>query len=1202
VSLRFKLLLPLAAFLICSILFLHFIWLPQFIIFEKKELLLHERDDIEFLALSLLPDILVGDLAKIHETLDEFITKRENWQEIEMEDSYGMGLYPIDPSDRFGSGSTYIENYSLLYQEKLIAKIRVAMQFESLIKKRVQKIRILEFALLVILAVVALISILFQELLIRRPLNELAEASGKIAAGDFQVKLPPASNDEIGRFSLAFDNMRKNLQTREGELASSEKWLAAIIENTIDSIITIDTRGKIKSANPATRNIFGYRQDELLGNNISVLMPESHQSLHHSYISNYMRTGVSKIIGKGREVSGRRKDGSIFTMDLSISEMYLNNDHIFLGLIRDITERKQREEILVKFKKAVITAGHAVIITDLDGIIEFVNPAFEITTGYTKEEAIGHGINILKSGAMPASYYEQLWKTILRGEKWDGDVINRRKDGQHYNAHHTIASFPDEKGNIKGFVGIQMDITEQYHAREELLKAKETAEVATKAKSDFLANMSHEIRTPMSAIIGMSHLLNQTRLDSRQQDYLGKIDVSARSLLDIINDILDFSKIEAGMLELEQIDFRLDTVLEKLANIVSILAEEKRLDVFFSTEPELPEILVGDPLRLGQVLLNLVNNAIKFTEKGQIVLQVTWSGESKPGKSCCLKFTIQDTGIGMSTEQAKTLFAPFTQADISSTRTYGGTGLGLAICSQLVQLMGGEISVESTPGKGSIFSFTAGFDHRQSEKDDKNAWWKEFQGTPVLVVDNKPIARRILRTDLELFSFQVTEAASGEDALVQIMRAEKESFAFRAIFIDMHMSSGMDGLATAQKIKINTALKSSPSIIMVTTLGESRFWDQARAAGVDNFMTKPFYRHRLEETLMRVFNCIPASEDRRQKDRHSEFLEIGSIGGARVLLVEDQPINRQVAKEILEGAGLVVEIAENGVEAVERVTGDGETLELVLMDIHMPIMDGYKASQLIRNHEEFQDLPIIALTASVMADDQEKCIRAGMNGCLAKPIDVAKVYDTLLKWIPARQKSKILPQKNIPGLVLDQIDPELEKQLPNFDVAAALERLNGNTTLFRQLLDNLSAESVQRSREIRSALEKEQWETAQRLAHSLKGLAGNLGATAVFHAASELESALKNGKKHVSTKLFSTLDTALAEAAASINALQSRQPAAKDEECSENPPKNPIIGTRVKTQLELKQQRDILQDRNNTLKELNELKNHNKPQIAGENG
>ncbi|MFK5952879.1 MAG: response regulator [Desulfobacterium sp.] len=885
-SLRFKFLLPFALFLAGSLFFLHFFWLPRFIVFEQEELKHHEQEDIAFFALSMLPDILVGDLAKIHETLDGFLAKREYWQEIVMEDSAGRTIYPIDPAGNFGAGSTHIESHSILFQEKLIAQVRVAMRFDTLLEEKIIKIHMLEFSLVGILAVVALISIFFQELFILSPLKKLAEASTKIAAGSFNVKLPSVSGDEIGHFNMAFDEMRKNLQTREEELAGSQKRLAAIIENTVDSIVTINTKGEIESANRATVDIFGYTQEELQGQNVSMLMPEPDHSLHDSYLNNYMSTGTSKLIGIGREVLGRHRDGSIFPIDLAVNEVHIDNQIIFLGLIRDITERKQ--------------------------------------------------------------------------------------------------------------------------AHEELLQAKEAAEVAGKAKSNFLANMSHEIRTPMNAIIGMSHLLDQTQLDSRQQDYLDKIDSSSHSLLNIINDILDFSKIEAGLLEMEKIDFHLDTVLENLANLVSLLAEEKELDVFFSTEPGLPEVLVGDPLRLGQILLNLVNNAIKFTEQGEIVLRVTQSGKSQPEESCCLQFIVEDTGIGMSPEQAETLFKPFTQVDVSITRRYGGTGLGLAISKQLIQLIGGEISVESTPGKGSIFSFTAYFGHKQYEKDDMDVWWKDFQDTSILVANTTPTGREILRTDLEFFSFQVTEASSGEDALAQITRAENDNSPFGAIFIDMRMGD-MNGLETARKIKNIASSPKSPVIMMASNFEKNKFWDQARAAGVDNLITKPFHRGLLKETLMRVFNGMPSSEDHKRKYRHRELPELDSISGARVLLVEDNPINQLVAKKILENAGLVVEVAENGVLAVERVTGDGEAIELVLMDIHMPEMDGHKASRLIRSHEKFTDLPIIALTANVMSDDQEKYMSSGMNACLAKPIDVAKLHNTLLQWIPPRQQNETRP-------------------------------------------------------------------------------------------------------------------------------------------------------------------------------------------------
>ncbi len=480
---------------------------------------------------------------------------------------------------------------------------------------------------------------------------------------------------------------------------------------------------------------------------------------------------------------------------------------------------------------------------------------------------------------------------------------------------------------------------------EDLDDARNEAEDATKAKSDFLANMSHEIRTPMNAIIGMAHLAMKTELTAKQYDYLKKVDISAKSLLGIINDILDFSKIEAGKMDMESVDFQLEDILDNISTLVGIKTQEKGLELLFKTDPSVPTALVGDPLRLGQVLINLSNNAVKFTDTGEIV--VSTELVQKDDTQATLKFSVQDTGIGMTEQQAAKLFQPFAQADSSTTRKYGGTGLGLTISKRLAEMMGGEIWVESEQGRGSSFSFTANFGLGKEKAKKRFKPASELRGMKVLVVDDNATSRSILQEMLESFSFEVSLAASGEEGITELEAARKDK-PFELVIMDWQMP-GMDGIEASKRIKHHKDLSKIPPIILVTAYGREEIMQQAEQVGLEGFLLKPVNPSMLFDAIMQAFGeAVP--ETSRIAQRHEQEAEaLKHIRGAYVLLVEDNEINQQVAKEILEGAGLNVDLATNGQEAVNAVKESN--YDAVLMDIQMPVMDGYTATRKIREWE-----------------------------------------------------------------------------------------------------------------------------------------------------------------------------------------------------------------------------------------------------------
>ena len=1041
-------------------------------------------------------------------------------------------------------------------------------------------------------------------------------------------------------------------------LRDSTALIQTILTTVEDGIVTLHAHGGIVgTVNPAAEQMFGYGSAEIIGQPFNQLIPELDRSQQNGSLDYYSASEEARALGLGREVVGRRKDGSTFPLEIAVSEMWLGGQRYFTGILRDITVRKQAEDSLLQagaLQNAIFNnANFSSIATDANGVIQIFNVGAERMLGYTADEVMNRitpaDISdpqeiIARAEALSVELgtpiqpgFEAMAFKASRGIEDIYELTYIRKDGSQFPAVVSVTALRDEQDTIIGYLligtdntarkeieaeqkvlgqrlrdhqfytrslfesnidalmttdpaGIITDVNKQMEAltdctRDELIGApfknyftnperaeasiklvlmekkvtnyeltactrdgKETvvsfnattfydrdrrlqgvfaaardvterkildqvlqektvelenaravAEQANLAKSDFLSNMSHEIRTPMNAIIGMSHLAMKTELTPRQRDYIKKIKASSRHLLSIINDILDFSKIEVGKLTIESTDFELEKMLDTVSNLISEKTFAKGLELIFDIDKNVPPYLIGDPLRMGQILINYCNNAVKFTEHGEVEIIIRL--QEQTSNDALIYCAVRDTGTGLTEEQIGRLFHRFVQADSSTTREFGGTGLGLAISKRLAELMGGEVGVTSELGKGSTFWFTARL-IKSVKQPHKFTLSKNLQQIHALVVDDNEHARRMFSGQLRSMNIEVDHVDSGQAAIGAVNQADTQGTPYDIVFLDWKMP-GMDGNEVAKHLS-KLPLSCIPHLIMVTGYGREEVAMAAAGLDISDFLIKPVSSSVLFECLMRIFGGVDDGARIAGDEPSNTFIQLTTLKDSRILLVEDNDLNQEVATELLQDAGFIVDLAENGQVALDMLRA--ADYDIVLMDMQMPVMDGVTATQVIRKEPGFKDIPVVAMTANVMQEARDRCIAAGMNDHLAKPIEPEKLWEALLKWVkphPSTVTSAIMmkPQA-VP-------DVKLPTGIKGLNIADGLRRVLGKQPLYLSLLRKFVEGQKSVAVEISKALNENLWESAERLAHTLKGVSGTIGATDLQQMAEQLETAIK---------------------------------------------------------------------------------------------
>ncbi|MEW6379380.1 MAG: PAS domain S-box protein [bacterium] len=906
----------------------------------------------------------------------------------------------------------------------------------------------------------------------------------------------------------------------EEELRQAEIRYRTLFENSPDGIIVVDPEtGLPVDFNATAHQQLGYTREEfarLHVTDFSACKPDR------------CRTCKKKILANGQvtfETQHYTKSGRTIDILVTVIQVELSGRSLLYRVCRDITEQKEMERALRESrqrKKAILdNIPDIAWLKDKDSRFILANRAFGQTCGVDLDDLPGKTDLDLWPRDLAEKYRADDREVMRSGKRIVIDEPLTDKDGIIHWIETIKTPIYNEQGEVIGTTGIARNITERKTAEEALHMAKEAAEAATRAKSEFLANMSHEIRTPMNGIIGMIDLVSDTQLTSEQREYLNMAKTSADSLMGLLNDILDFSKMEAGRLDLEKIDFDLRTTLETSTEALAIRAHKKGLELICHIRQDVPTMLTGDPGRLRQILVNLVGNAIKFTEKGEVV--IVCGVESEDAESVMLHFSVSDTGIGIPRDKQGIIFESFRQVDGSATRQYGGTGLGLSICQQLTEMMGGKIWVESKPGKGSTFHFTARFtmqsDKKPIEAESRPA---DLLDLPVLIVDDNETNRKILMEMVSSWGLLPGEARDGKSALAEMEAAAFAHSPYRLVLLDVQMP-GMDGFEVSRRIKNNPALADA-RIIVLTSLGQRGETKICRELGISAYLLKPIRQSELFNAISQVMGGVIYGQEQAAPSlvtRHT-LREKKNRRSLSILLAEDDPINQKVAVGMLKKQGYLVQVAEDGEKALMVL--DHQPVDLVLMDVQMPVMDGFEATRAIREREKLSGLhtPIIAITAHAMKGDKDRCLEAGMDGYISKPIKMTELEQEIERLIPASGLADIEVEDapSPPAKVLAR--EVLARKV--FDASNTLVNLDGDRKLLREVVDLFRKKAPTQIQQLNEAYLNDETSLLEHLAHSLKGSAANVGANRLSDASFRLELAARGGEREKFGELIQRIE------------------------------------------------------------------------------
>lgn len=954
-----------------------------------------------------------------------------------------------------------------------------------------------------------------------QPLSLITNAATHVAAGDYSIALPRHhANDEVGRLGQAFETLVDKVRQRELRLQDSQNFLERVLAGLAQGVLVVDSRGRIQRVNTAFLRMFGYSEDELIGKSVDMLVPAAMRHQHQKDRLGYNEKPREFYMGRGRLLQGQRSDGALIPVEIGITPLQMGDRALAIATVADISERLAAERKIRSLNTSLEkrVAERTIELEDARRRTEMATDAagigiwmYDLPSKTLHWDAWMHRLYGTSPENVEAMIYET-WSRSLhpddlaRVEDLFRDAIAGRRDfNTEFRIHwpdgstHWIKAnatvIRDANNQAVQIIGTNRDISEAKQSEAAMAEARDAAERAARAKGDFLANMSHEIRTPINGVVGMTDLLLDTTLTDEQLSRTRAIKSSANALLAIINDILDFSKIEAGKLDIESVDFDLEEVIADMAGSLAIRAHEKKLELVF---PDTALLAHGhlrfhaDAGRIRQVLTNLIGNAIKFTAKGEVSVHLTVTDIDDAYAN--VRFDIQDTGIGIAPDVQKKLFERFTQADASTTRTHGGTGLGLAISHQLVDLMGGDIGVESTLGQGSNFWFSLKL---QKVSVEKQADWQppaKLKDARVLVVDDNAKVRQLVRDLLSLWGLQVDVIDNAPQALQMLLKAAaKDRYALAVI--DRHMP-GMDGADLESAIHGDDKLRNTRTVLMRSPGNPADDgWDEGFENSV--IVDKPLQQDRLMRALQVLYGEVSEPLFRSSSSEHPTR----ACFKGHVLVVEDNVVNQMVARGLLERVCLEVDIAENGQSAIDMLSS--ADYDMVFMDVHMPVLDGYEATLQIRDpNSTVRDhkVPIIAMTANAIAGEREKCLAVGMNEHIPKPIDIDRLVGILSKWLE-------MPPEARDANVTEQSHAEEPDNPQIFDESALLERLFGEDELVQKIVDMYIHDAPLKITQLDDALSAGDFDAIAQAAHAIKGAALSISAGQVAEVAEAIERA-----------------------------------------------------------------------------------------------